>query len=498
MAYSDSKMVSMAVAASAAIFMMVGCESSGTTAGSRVEGANPSAQQGTPQAALVIPICTADAGNEPWTTDGTAAGSFMLKDINEGPNGSVSRRMGGDGYNNKFVVMGLDTYFSARMQHTNDDNSTYETIALWKSDGTTAGTVMLKDFGSSRKYMLEEMAVMGGHLYFIGWDEEHGDQVWKTDGTVEGTVRVTAFERVSSIGRLRALADVVTFRADTGEDVTYLYKTDGTWSENEMDNMLTSDNNGFSPSKMKVVDGKLYFMAKDEEHGYEPWVSDGTKAGTRMIADIKVGGSGSYPSGFTGYNGYVYFKASGDVNGTSIGPELFRTDGTATGTTLVKDIVTGSEGSAPSNFTVWKDALYFSIAKPDVYDYKYFYISIWKTDGTYEGTKEVFEDVGGENDTLMTLNDKLLFKVYNEENSTLYAYDGSVGEDGNATDPVVVYASDSLNNFKLVENTVYGDILLFIANDENNDTDGVTALYGTDGTKNGTIELKGNLCPNIK
>ena len=490
-----SKTISMAVAASAAIFMMVGCGSSGTTAGSRVEGANPSAQQDTPQAALVIPICTADAGSEPWTTDGTAAGSFMLKDINEGPKGSVPRKMGGNGHNNKFVVMGLDTYFPVRMQHTNDDNSTYETVALWKSDGTTAGTVMLKDFNNSNG--LAQMVVMGGHLYFRGWDEEHGYQIWKTDGTAVGTVRVTDFEVFDdshdrdehNIGGLRALDNVVTFHASVENDGEWvLYATNGDWESGT--HQLTTEEDGYNVNSMKVVNGKLYFSAESDTKGEEPYVSDGTKEGTKRIVDLNPGSSHAYPKKFTGYNGYVYFQAEAN---SSIGIELYRTDGTEAGTTLVKDIYVGSSGSDPENFRVWKNELYFSARSSSGK-------TIWKTDGTSEGTVPVFEQTWSSIKPILTLNDKLLFRANGMSRTyagdyTLYAYDGSVGEDGNATDPVAVHTSETLGNFKAVKHTAYGDILLFMANDENNDTDRVTALYGTDGTEEGTVKLKGNLCP---
>jgi ELWxxDGT repeat protein len=42
-----------------------------------------------------------------------------------------------------------------------------------------------------------------------------------------------------------------------------------------------------------VVGSRLYFWADDGVHGMEPWVSDGTSRGTRLIADINVGSAGS-------------------------------------------------------------------------------------------------------------------------------------------------------------------------------------------------------------
>jgi ELWxxDGT repeat protein len=42
-----------------------------------------------------------------------------------------------------------------------------------------------------------------------------------------------------------------------------------------------------SPYRLKVLDSKLYFAANDGKSGVEPWVSDGTAAGTFRLMDIK-------------------------------------------------------------------------------------------------------------------------------------------------------------------------------------------------------------------
>ena len=101
---------------------------------------------------------------------------------------------------------------------------------------------------------------------------------------------------------------------------------------------------------------ELYFAGSDNTAGFELWTTDGTAAGTVMVADISAGVGGSYPFYFTAFNGEYYFMA--DDGGT--GDELWKTDGTAAGTVMVKDINPGAFGSSPRGFTVFNGKLYFS------------------------------------------------------------------------------------------------------------------------------------------
>ena len=94
------------------------------------------------------------------------------------------------------------------------------------------------------------------------------------------------------------------------------------------------------------MNGELYFGADDGEHGYEIWKTNGTTSGTSMVTDLNPGlASSTYLNGneFTvhtdvyGAEG-LYFV--GDAG--SFGSELYFTDGTAAGTVLVKDFSYGS------------------------------------------------------------------------------------------------------------------------------------------------------------
>ena len=93
------------------------------------------------------------------------------------------------------------------------------------------------------------------------------------------------------------------------------------------------------PADLTNVNGTLYFAATDGAHGVELWKSDGTAAGTVMVKDIDPGASGSFPAHLTNVNGTLYFAANDGTHGE----ELWKSDGTAAGTVMVKDIVPGSE-----------------------------------------------------------------------------------------------------------------------------------------------------------
>ena len=83
------------------------------------------------------------------------------------------------------------------------------------------------------------------------------------------------------------------------------------------------------------MNGELFFSATDDSiHGNELWKTDGTEEGTTMVKDIRDGSDSSNPYGFTEFNGELYFVADDGVHGF----ELWKTDGTGIGTILVADI----------------------------------------------------------------------------------------------------------------------------------------------------------------
>ena len=90
-----------------------------------------------------------------------------------------------------------------------------------------------------------------------------------------------------------------------------------------------------SPYNLTNVNNTLFFTAYDGANGQELWKSDGTETGTVLVKDIYTGeGNSSYPYNLTNVNGTLYFIANDGTNGY----ELWKSDGTEAGTVLVKDI----------------------------------------------------------------------------------------------------------------------------------------------------------------
>jgi ELWxxDGT repeat protein len=285
-------------------------------------------------------------GFELWRSDGTASGTAMLKDVTPGTGG-----YGPPG----LTRFGSDVYFSA-----DDGVHGWE---LWRTDGTAAGTELVTDLnpGSAGSFP-RELTPHGGSLYFADDDGVHGFELWKTDGTAAGTALVRDVNPGAGSGLyyspswLTPVGTDLFFVGTDGVHGSELWKTDGT----EAGTGLVADIvPGAQESYVQLaaaMGGGLYFTADTSSAGNELWRSDGTAAGTAMVIDLAAGPDGSWPGQLTAVAGALYFVADDLVHGS----ELWTTDGTAAGTALVADLVPGTAGSAITSLTAVGDTLYFA------------------------------------------------------------------------------------------------------------------------------------------
>ncbi|GAA4276581.1 ELWxxDGT repeat protein [Aquimarina mytili] len=222
--------------------------------------------------------------------------------------------------------------------------------------------------------------------------------------------------------------------------------------------------------------GKLYFLADDRIHGEELWVSDGTTAGTHLLADIRPGSYSSNPKDFVELNGKLYFSA----RGAHIGAELWETDGTPEGTQLVADINPQPGNGGVGNLTVFNNKLYFS-ANDGVNG-----VELWTSDGTAAGTTMVKDIYPGSSNSYP--ND---FKIYNnklyfEANDGVYGDELWVSDGTEAGTQLVKDIYPGSRGSRVADIEVYNGKLYFQADNGIHGSE----LWVSDGTEAGTQLFK--------
>lgn len=233
-------------------------------------------------------------------------------------------------------------YFGGRYNDTGD-------FELWRSDGTAGGTAVLKDIrpGTNGSFP-GDFGAVGSTVLFTADDGSHGRELWRTDGTPGGTVMVADLDPsgsgASSVGELVELGGYAYFAGDEGLAGRELWRTDGTSGGTARVADIRPGASGSYPRDLVRVGAKLYFTADDGTSGQEPWVTDGTT--TERLRDVNPGGDASYARGFfaTGNGDQAYFSAQDDL----VGSQLWVSDGTPGGTTLLAALK--PEGSGPSHF----------------------------------------------------------------------------------------------------------------------------------------------------
>ncbi|RYZ42787.1 MAG: hypothetical protein EOO71_06300 [Myxococcaceae bacterium] len=290
---------------------------------------------------------------ELWKSNGTAAGTARTVDLGTQASveGSVLRADG------------------QRLFFLQDEvNGT----RLWRSDGTAGGTVFVKALDQGTP-LLGDVRAVGGTVLFTLRDTGPTTEIWKTDGTAAGTVRLETFgHSVTLLGLIGSRvygayvtgeriklasvslagggkATVTTLenpfagQPDPGpflQDVrqegnkiylslgyyynggpaiqrSYLWVTDGTAAgTRQLSDQLSRNQDGFS-SLFSTGNGTLIFTSDSPDDGLEPWVTNGTVAGTGRVANINPEG-GSNPEWFTRIGNRIFFAANGGPPGNAL------------------------------------------------------------------------------------------------------------------------------------------------------------------------------------
>ena len=315
-----------------------------------------------------------------WRSDGTPEGTWMVKDICP---------TGGANILNTLVVNGI-LFFSAQ-----DGINGQE---LWRSDGTPDGTWMVKDINpGSSSSEVKDLVSFSGLLYFSAYDPVNGWELWRSDGTESGTWLVKDIipgENGSHPKNFKELKGFLYFVALTPNYNSEIWRTDGT-------TLGTTWFSEFRPQgEFFSFDGEyLYFSNYNDTHyNYALARIDGTPSGTQELDGIGLYGDepmvqfkdsilfpgqvnyspglcrismdGSNPMILAdttySYPHLELFQQIGDQfffvfdEGTAMGQELWKTDGTVAGTRQVLNMSPGEdEGTFFKNLASFEGNLFF-------------------------------------------------------------------------------------------------------------------------------------------
>ncbi len=328
-----------------------------------------------------------DLGSEPWISDGTAAGTHILADINQWPWGSNPR---------DFISAGSNTFFTAQ------DNSKSFNLYITNA-GRTGTRLVMRNCSAGAG----SRVVLGNQLIFAAWDSITGMELWSCDLKGHNLAQIKDINTGSydsSPSQLTKLGNKVYFCAQDGYASPYaMWQTDGT----EAGTMKCRDwqaNYVNYPENITAIGSTLYFGADHPTLGHELYKSDGTLFGAEIIKDTNSGANGAGFSSFTSYNGAIYFCREQRTGFSSENAEIWKTDGTVSGTSLVKSYAITNYGTGLfpyfRRFTIANNLLFFSGENKKVY----------RTNGTDPGTIELatFNNL----DSMAALNNTVYIRAY--------------------------------------------------------------------------------------
>ena len=361
-----------------------------------------------------------------------AATPRLLGDVNAQPAGSVEPNGGSSSY----VQVGDHIFFSAYDSAFGEE--------LWKTDGTTDGTIRVKDISPGPAgTSLQQLTEHDGLLFFnaiegasgsVTFSPLHGS-LWVSDGTAEGTRVVDS-----------PVADSMVSTATSG---LVFANNRGLWRyQNGSKTLLLSSGDVYGVS---LIEGRVYFKTAFNT-GAGLWTTDGTVDGTVRLTDFDT-------SALAASDGLLYYS-------TSDGPlwRVWQTDGTLAGT---PDDPLFEFSLNPSQVEIQDKTFYFSTHDSFVGPARY-----WSFDTSDPVLREISDQEGqrilGRVDFPARPEWDFYFSGL-DESGELWRTDGT----GEGTVRLSEFAESA---------TAFGDHLLFADSDQQ--------LWRTDGTIEGTIPLK--------
>ena len=248
---------------------------------------------------------------------------------------------------------------------------------LWRTDGTSSGTSKLFEFDPGLGSSIAFAGVANGVAIITVTTTGQGRELWRSDGSISGTYPVTAFVE-PNVGILPIpVVDQYVYFSVYQNDVSKYWRTDGSVAGTGPVDFL---DNFDAPIRMIKV-GPLYYFAGTDlvgGTGQELWKSDGTVGGTSMVKDLRPGIDHGVVGLLAEFNGIVYFSGFD----AALGYELFRSDGTNAGTYVAADLEPGAGSGYPFGLFTHQGTLYFL-------RYDGSGDELWRSDGTAASTLRI-------------------------------------------------------------------------------------------------------------
>ncbi|WP_420588533.1 ELWxxDGT repeat protein [Bacterioplanoides sp.] len=415
-------------------------------------------------------------GAELWASDGTEAGTRLIKDLNEA----------GSSNPHNFVKAGNVHFFVA----SNNVNGK----ELWKTDGTAAGTTLVKDIHPSGDANPALLTALGSKLIFVASDDTDR-AIWVSDGTADGTVRVTNGSTGVKPGvpsEMVAFNNKVYFAAGAeGTIQSELWSTDGTTAGTQLHrvnpNRMPSDGLpagivtpyiGASIRQMVANDNSLFFIGNNGavNANFAALRIDTNNNVQRLGSDSGINELElvSFASDNAGV-AYSYNFGGGDIAGFYAKNNFAR-----------RAVTTFGQGvSRPTNLTAIGDKLLFAVDADNGGE------ELWITSGFFNGTTRVKDIRTGNADSdirdMVALGNKAIFVAKDGAPGGMQVGEQRAGEqlwvtDGTANNTIKINdQAANISQFKQVSGKLY-----FTASSATHGNE----LWVTDGTFAGTKMVK--------
>lgn len=396
-------------------------------------------------------LATGPDGKKMYRSDGTAEGTVPFESSSFGTPTNIDENDG-------------------RLYFTAPDNVNLFLNRTWVSDGTPEGTFMLLSDNTFSSGLGDGD---GPYYYFEGDPGE----LWRTDGTVAGTVQIAALNNITELDAENGTLwffDKITYEGGSPPPDWDLWRSDGTVAGT----VRVKELGNLKPKKLTANDSGAIFTGVISSNNVEPWVSDGTEAGTALLLDLNPGSASADPEDFVGLGDSFFFTAITP----GLGREVWVTDGTAGGSFVLTDGHTGFSGNTgPGDLTALGDEVFFRSTGPFGNDPG---SELWKTDGTVFGTTLV-ADLNTEGDSapsnLTSDGTRIWFAAYADGiGSEVFAADTNGAQLIADLAPNIISSPTEMQFIEELNGRLF-----FLAD---NGTDGMEPWI-SDGTEEGTVQL---------